>query len=181
VPAEANLLKYVGPPLRDAFCELLAVGMDDDRVAEAIVAYRDRFSSVGMFENAVYAGVPYVLAELSSRNATLFVATSKPRVYAKQILEHFGLAGHFSEIYGSELDGTRSNKDELIAHVLSASGLRAQDTIMVGDRHHDIAGALRCSVFPVGVLWGYGSRVELAEAGAQKLIDAPEELLRLVA
>lgn len=133
-----------------------------------------------MFENAVYDGIPDVLAELTSRKVSLFVATSKPHVYARRILEHFGLAEFFRGIYGSELDGTRSSKGELIAHVVSVARLRAAETCMVGDRHHDITGALHSGVLPVGVLWGYGSRSELAEAGAARLIEEPRELGRLV-
>jgi phosphoglycolate phosphatase len=172
-------VKFIGPPLRDSFRELLATTADDERVDAAIAFYRDRFASQGMFENRVYEGIPRALTGLLSRGAALFVATSKPRVYALRILEHFGLSGCFREIYGSELDGLRSEKSDLIAHVLSEARLRAEDTFMVGDRHHDIAGALRTSVFPVGVLWGYGSREELTEAGARRLIENPGELLQL--
>jgi len=134
-----------------------------------------------MFENAVYDGIPSALEQLSSRSVDLYVATSKPLVYAQRILEHFGLAGYFRGFFGSELDGTRSNKGELIAHLLSVSGLRAEQTVMVGDRRHDIAGALQNHVFPVGVLWGYGSRKELTDAGARMLLHQPAALSQLVA
>jgi phosphoglycolate phosphatase len=180
IPAEGDLEKFIGPPLRDAFCELLATTPEDERIAAAVTAYRDRFSAEGMFENAVYEGIPQVLSALSSRNAQLFVATSKPHVYAKRILEHFELAQYFRGVYGSELDGRLSNKGELIGHVLAAASLRARDTVMVGDRLHDVMGALQNKVLPVGVLWGYGSREELTAAGAKQLFENPAELARLV-
>lgn len=181
VPPRANLARFIGPPLRDTFCELLSTTADDERVGAAVAAYRDRFGTIGMFENVVYDGIPSALEQLCSRNADLYVATSKPLVYAKRILEHFGLAGYFRGIFGSELDGTRSNKGELIAYLLSMAGLRVERTVMVGDRRHDIAGALQNHVFPVGVLWGYGSQEELTGAGARMLLHQPAALSQLVA
>lgn len=174
------MAKYLGPPLRDAFCELLGTTLTDERIGAAVIAYRERFEAVGMFENAVYEGIPDALADLMNNGAVLYVATSKPRVYARQILEHFGLAKCFAAVHGSELGGALSNKGELIAHVLATEGLSPGNTTMVGDRHHDIAGAKEVGVHPVGVLWGYGTREELADAGAKGLVERPHELARLV-
>jgi phosphoglycolate phosphatase len=106
----------------------------------------------------------------------LFVATSKPTVYARRILEHFGLAHLFSGIYGSEFDGTRSNKAELIAHLLSDKALEPASTVMIGDRAHDVVGALANGVRPIGALWGYGTREELAGAGATQFCERPSQL-----
>jgi phosphoglycolate phosphatase len=181
IPPQTDLTQFIGPPLRDSFCELLATTHEDQRIGLAVAAYRERFGSVGIFENAVYDGVPRALKELSSRHIRLYVATSKPLTYAERILEHFGLARHFQHVFGSEMDGTRSNKGDLIAHALSVAGLRPEHTVMVGDRRHDVVGALRNGVFPAGVLWGYGSRQELADAGAKQLIHKPEDLSQLVA
>jgi phosphoglycolate phosphatase len=178
VPDESALLKFIGPPLRDCFRELLG---SDDGVEAAVAAYRDRFRAVGMLENAVYEGIPEALATLRTRGARLYVATSKPRVFAERILEHFDLAKHFTATYGSELDGTRSDKRELIAHVLAESRLSPHSTVMVGDRSHDVLGARANAVLPVGVLWGYGSREELTAAGAERLCVDPSELERIVA
>ena len=151
VPDADALLPIIGPPFRIAFRQLLP-GATDAEVERAIEVYRERFVPVGMFENRVYAGVPESLERLRERGARLFVATSKPQVFARRILEHFQLGHHFEEIYGSELDGGLGDKAELIAHALAASRLKAADSIMVGDRHHDTAGAIANGVKPVGVL-----------------------------
>lgn len=132
-----------------------------------------------MFENAVYTGIPQALKSLETLDAKLFVATSKPQVFAERILVHFGLAGHFNGIFGSELNGAPSDKGELIAHILEAADLHPIDTVMVGDREHDMRGARRSNVRAVGVLWGYGSREELIAAGAQRLLDQPADLVGL--
>jgi phosphoglycolate phosphatase len=109
----------------------------------------------------------------------LYVVTSKPRVFAERIVTHFGLGDYLQTVYGSELDGTRSDKGDLIAYALEQSGLAAAETVMVGDRRYDIIGALRHQVWPVGVLWGYGSRQELVQAGSQQLLHHPSDLATL--
>jgi phosphoglycolate phosphatase len=175
VPEEAALIRYIGPPLKEAFRELLP----EDKHSEvdlAIEKYRERFTAIGMFENSVYPGIPEALKLLRSREARLFVATSKPRVFAERILDHFELSHYFGKIYGSELDGTRTNKAHLINYILSDSLLDPAHTTMVGDRLHDALGAIANGVKPVGVLWGYGSREELLGAGVDALLEAPREL-----
>lgn len=178
-PADQELERFIGPPLRNAFREL--VGSSPQRIEAAVEAYRGRFTAAGMFENAVYDGVLGALASLSERKVRLFLATSKPRVYAERILSHFSLGTHFIGIYGSELDGRLSDKSDLIAHILNDAGLDSEQTIMVGDREHDVRGAIANRIQPIGVLWGYGSRSELETAGARRLIDHPRELATLVA
>ena len=121
------------------------------------------------------------MTTLQERGARLFVATSKPRAFAERILAHFGLQEYFYAIHGSELDGTRSDKGDLIAHVLKAESLSPGLTVMVGDRAYDILGAKAHGVFPVGVLWGYGSYDELVAAGAAALCAQPETLGRISA
>jgi phosphoglycolate phosphatase len=180
IPADSDLVKFIGSPLRDVFRSLLSTTAEDKRIEEAVVAYRVRFADVGLFENAVYEGIPQVLERLSG-DARLFVATSKPGLDAKRILEHFGLAHYFQSIYGSEFDGRLSVKSELIAHVVGTAGLNPQETVMVGDRYHDVAGAIQNGIEPAGVLWGHGSREELSAAGAKQLFDTPDELVRIVA
>ena len=174
-PQEAALLKYIGPPLHAAFRELLSTNESSD-VERAIAAYRERYVDIGMFENSVYLGIAESLQLLRERGARLFVATAKPEVFARRILERFELSHYFDAIYGSELDGQRTDKTELIAHVLSRSQLNRAHTAMIGDRHHDIVGALSNGLAAVGVLWGYGSREELSAAGAETLLDAPNNL-----
>ena len=150
-------------------------------MAEAVAAYRERFTATGMFENAVYDQIPAVLDELSNRGARLYVTTSKPQIYAERILEHFGLAARFAAVFGSGLDGSLADKSELIAHVLKCANLDAAASVMIGDREHDMLGAVHNRIYPVGVLWGYGSEDELVSAGARRLLHAPAEIPRLLA
>lgn len=177
-PASLEFNPLIGPPLREGLSHLLHLPPQDPQVDQAIEIYRDRFATVGLFENQVYPDIPKGLAALATQHR-LFVATSKPRIFAERIIEHFGLSAYFCAVYGSELDGRLAHKGDLIAHILDQAGLRPQETVMVGDRHHDVAGALQNQVFPVGVLWGYGSAAELRQAGVQRLLQAPLELPQL--
>jgi phosphoglycolate phosphatase len=176
VPQPQEKLKWcIGPPLRDSFATLLA--SDDDQLTEkALALYRERFGSVGLFENEVYEGIPEALAALRETGHLLYVATSKPTVYAKQIIEHFGLGQYFSAVHGSELDGKRSDKKALISHILQSEGLASFETQMVGDRKYDMAGAGANGVSGIGVLWGYGTKYELEASGAHACIRHPQEL-----
>lgn len=155
--------------------------VSDEAVAKAIALYRERFREVGMLENELIAGVPEVLAVLAASGHRLFVATSKPHVYARAILKHFDLATHFEAIHGAELDGTRSHKADLIAHVLEVERLAPAHTLMIGDRHHDIDGARANSLESIGVLWGYGSQEELEGAGCGDVAAKPSELPECIA
>lgn len=177
-PPPAQIRAHVGPPLELTLRELL--GADDARIAAAVALYRQRYAAAGYRQNVVYPGVETILGILAAAGARLFVATSKPTVFAVRILEHFGLARHFEDIYGSELDGTRSNKSLLIGHLLQRERLDPRATRMVGDRAQDVAGALANELLPVGVLWGYGSREELLRAGAVVLCEQPEQLPDLI-
>ncbi len=179
VPADAALASYIGPPLRQSFAQLL--GPDGaEQVEEAVSLYRERFATTGLFENHVYPGIPDTLRYLRGRAASMHVATSKPTVYAQRIIEHFGLAEFFDGVYGSELDGARADKSELLAYVLAREKLAAGAVMMIGDRSHDVIGALRNGIRPVGVLWGYGAHEELSAAGAHILCDTPGMLRSLL-
>ena len=178
MPADQALLRYIGPPLREAFCELLNTS-DRCAIDHAVNVYRERYSTIGLLENEVYAGIPEALAQLTERGDALFVATSKPEIYAQRILEHFGLAGHFRKIWGCELDGTRSDKGELIAHLLQHEKLTPAETLMIGDRSHDAVGARANGIVPIGVLWGYGDEAELTSAQCEMLLRRPQELTSL--
>jgi phosphoglycolate phosphatase len=168
---------HLGPPLDVTFRE--EYGMSPAGVDRAITVYRERYHDIGMFENAVYPGIPELLMRLSDR--TLAVATSKPTWSATRILEHFHLAQHFAFIGGATLDGTRSVKADVIAHVLdelasSGASIGSATTTMVGDRSHDVAGAAVHGIATIGVGWGYGSVGELMGAGALTVADDPGAL-----
>lgn len=176
-PPEEDLVQWIGPPLQSSFRTLLG----DQRLAEqALRLYRERFATVGMFENTVYPGIQVALGTLRDLKVNLLVATSKPEFFATRILEHFELARHFSGIYGSELSGARSDKAELLAYILAERTLVAHDTVMIGDRSHDVLAARRNSVASIGVLWGFGSRKELTDARADALVWTTEELVATV-
>ena len=176
-PARGDLRWCIGPPLRKSFARLL--DSDDMALAEkALMIYRERFGSIGLFENKVYEDIPEVLDTLKKNGHVLFVATSKPAVYAVRIMDHFDLRRFFKNIYGSELNGTRGDKKDLISHILQKEAIRSSETTMIGDRKHDMFGAAANAVRAVGVLWGYGTKAELEKSGAYTCLDHPRELLK---
>ena len=175
LPPRQSLRWCIGPSLKSSFAKLLA--SDDDALTEKAVAfYRERFGAVGLFENQVYDGIPEVLEDLQKNGHTLYVATSKPVVYAERIIDHFGLQRYFKRVFGSELDGTRSNKTSLISHILQKELIAPSETSMIGDREHDIIGAKENGIYGFGVLWGYGTKDELENSGARAFFRTPREL-----
>ena len=176
-PPDATLDRFIGPPLEDGFAQLLGVPRESHRVGQAVARYRERFDERGWRENRVYPGVPELLEAVRERGWRCFVATSKPTVFARRILSHFGLRERLDGVYGSDLDGRLGSKPELVAHVLASEALAPQRAVMVGDRRHDVEGARANGVASIGVLWGYGSRAELESAGADRVCEDPSELL----
>lgn len=171
-PEDTN--KFLGPPLCQSFAEFC--GMDSKQVNEAIRIFRERYSTVGLFENRVYEGIPEMLERLKSSGRRLMVATSKPEAYAVRILEKFGLAPIFDAVGGAELDGSRDFKDEVIDYVLAKAGVTDRNRVlMIGDRKQDVLGAHRTGLRCMGILWGYGSAEELNEAGADFIARTPQE------
>jgi len=168
---EDDLTWCIGPPLLASLEKLVGIQL----APAALDAYRERFSEIGWSENTPYQGIKNTLALLNTDGHQLFVATSKPHVYAHKILEHFELGSYFLDIFGAELDGTRSDKSELLAYALSKTTCSGY-TSMVGDRSHDILGALSNGIEPVGVTYGYGSLQELLQAGATTIMHSPTEL-----
>ena len=170
-PPLEHLRRYIGPPLRGTFVDLLAT--DKRAVIEAAIGhYRERFSAVGLYENEVYPDVPTGLAALREAGHRLWVVTSKPGAYACRIVEHFGLAKLFQRVYGSELSGQYADKIELIAHVLKSEQLDPANACMIGDRAEDILGGRANGTGTVGVLWGYGSEDELTKAQPDIIVDS---------
>lgn len=174
-----GLRRCVGPPLQDSFAELLET-TDEALLAEAIRLYRERFKPVGMFENSVYPDVPEGLETLRAQGHRLWVATSKPHVFAREIVEHFGLARFFERIHGSELSGVNADKSDLIRYVLAEEGIQPDQAWMVGDRMHDVLGARRNGVEAIGVLWGYGSEEELRAAAPRRIVASMVELCEAI-
>lgn len=179
-PADAQLEQYIGPPLQESLAELLGPARRSE-APQALLRYRERFGTVGLFENQVYPGIPEVLAALAASGQRLFLCTSKPAVFAERIVRHFGLDRHLQGVFGSELDGTRTDKRELLRHLLAVTGLSASEVVMVGDRKHDVAAARANGAASIGVTWGFGSPAELREAGADALVDRPAEVPTAVA
>ena len=174
---EINIDWIIGPPLKASLAKILNVEADHVLAEQALMGYRERFAVKGLYENHVFEGVAETLAELKRRGYRLFVATAKPTVYAKQILEHFDLAQYFTDIYGSELNGERTNKAELIQYILEQQKLQADQCLMVGDREHDIFGARQNGIDTIAVNYGYGSQEELALAQPKYKIDRFNQLL----
>jgi len=177
---EGDLTWCIGPPLRDSFAKLLDSD-DPVLVEEAVTLYRERFAAKGLHENRVYDGIPDLLARLTEAGHGLFLATSKVRLYAVEILRHFRLDSHFRAIYGAEMDGRFGEKPELLAHLLETENLRPAESVMIGDRRHDMAGAKANGIAAVGVLYGFGDERELRSSGADHLCRAPGDIAAAVA
>ena len=169
-----ELIPFIGPPLAESFQKFYGFSKED--AERAIQYYREYYAPKGIFENEVYEGISEMLAHLTEAGFTLLVATSKPTVFAKKVLKHFGIEDYFSFVGGSELDGSRTKKAEVISYILKICGIRAKEAIMIGDRRHDIEGGKACGLESVGVLYGYGTEQELTEAGADHIIRTVAEL-----
>ena len=177
-PPNTDTLDWcIGPPLQYSFGRLLD-STDVDLLGQAVHLYRQRFAAIGLFENRVYDGIPKVLAELQQRGCRLFLATSKPRIFAEQILDHFNLAGYFETAYGSELNGQLTDKTSLVRHILAIEGLQPDRTMIIGDRKFDIIGGKANGIRTGAVTYGYGTREELEAEAPDLLFDSTDQLLR---
>lgn len=165
-----KLLTFIGPPLYDSFKEIYGFSHDDANLA--VTKYRERFSTIGLFENDVLDGAVEMLKSLKDSGKTLALATSKPYVFAKKIVEKYAMAEYFDYMVGAELDGTRNYKDEVIREVLSQAGCTdLSKAIMIGDRKQDIIGAKKCGIASIGVRCGYAEENELEDAGADFILE----------
>lgn len=179
VPDRKTLLPFIGPPLYQSFEKYY--GFSRENSLKAVGFYRERFATLGKFENKVYEGIPEVLAELQTRGKRLVLATSKPENFALEIMEHFNLSRYFHYIAGATLDSSRDEKGAVIAYALESCGVKDKSkAIMIGDRMHDIAGAKQNGLKSLGVLYGFGSEEELTSAGADFLAKTPEDLLKII-
>jgi len=172
IDPDIRLESYIGPPMRDALRELCG----DDQVEPAVEIYRERFATVGLYENRVYDGIRECLENLAARADSVHVVTSKPTLFSERIVEHFELRRYFGGIYGSHLDGRLSDKTELLAQVLEREGISPAQAVMIGDRKFDMLGARNHGIRALGVLWGYGTKQELLAAGADEICGHPREI-----
>lgn len=174
-----QLTPFIGPPLQDSFQDFYH--FSQAQANEACNKYHERFVDKGWCENVVYEGIDSFLREQKESGKQLFVATSKPEPLARKILDHFNLSQYFSFIGGDTMERTRSAKAEVIRYVLSAAGITSlQEAVMIGDRKHDIIGAKSVGMDSVGVLYGYGDKQELTEAGADYIVEDVEGLRKLL-
>lgn len=174
-----KLYKFIGPPLKDSFMEYY--GFSEGDAKKAISYYREYYHDKGLFENLVYEGIEDVLIALKQAGKKLVVSTSKPESLARRILDHFGLSDYFEYIAGSNDNNTRTKKAEVIEYALESCGIEnREDVLMVGDREQDIYGAAQTGIKSMGVLYGFGNRQEMEEAGADYIAETVEDISRII-
>jgi phosphoglycolate phosphatase len=179
-PEDDVLAAYIGPPLRGTFSTLLGT-TDPALIDTALSHYRARYDETGLYENRLYDGVPEMLEGAARLADAMFVTTAKLQPAATRIVAHFDLARHFAGVYGAGLDGRFDRKVDLLAHLLETGVIRAENSIMVGDRGLDITAAKINRLRSIGALWGFGDHRELADAGADVLCESPRALVACLA
>ena len=179
IPEPDDLVWCIGPPLHESFSILLKTE-NKDAINEAVRQYRVNYNRQGIYQFKLYDGIIDTIKTLKNEKNNIFVATSKPRIMAEKIFEYLFLSDLFDGIYGSELDGIRTRKGELISFLLEKEKILHKKVIMIGDRKHDIIGAKDNSILSCGVCYGYGCEEELNEAGADYLVNKPEEIIDLI-
>ncbi|HEL2058797.1 TPA: HAD family hydrolase [Streptococcus suis] len=177
-PDTANLNRFIGPPLYESFSRFYQLSPEDTQ--SAVDAFRVYFKEKGMFENQLYPGIIPLLEELGTAGKTLVIATSKPEIFAKQILEHFGISHYFDVIAGASLDSSRISKADVIGYAINQLEAFPKHAVMIGDREHDIEGARMHQLPAIGVLYGYGSKQEFEKAGATMIVETIQDLKRIL-
>ena len=178
VEDRTELYRFIGLPLLDSFQQFYGFSLTESR--EAIQYYREYYAEKGLLENRVYDEIPELLRSLKKSGRKLLVATSKPEVYAVQILEHFGLLPYFDLVAGASLDESRNCKEDVIRYALQKINGDSAQAVMVGDRVHDVEGAKANGLPVIGVLYGYGSEEELVGAGADLIAKNPGDVIRII-
>lgn len=174
-----ELLKFIGPPLIDSFKKFF--GFSEERAKIAIKYYREYFKDKGVLECSLYNGIEDILKVLKQKGKRLAVATTKPEIFAIEVLKHFYLDSYFEFVAGSNLDGTRVDKGELILYALDSCGVKdLGKAIIIGDRKHDILGAKKVGIDSMGILYGFGDRKEFEDVGATYVANSPEEILEFL-
>ena len=171
-----SLYPFIGPPLADSFMKFY--GFDSEKAMDAITVYREYFRDKGIFENEVYEGVRELLENIKASGRKTVLATSKPEEFAVRILEHFNLAKYFDVVAGASMDEKRNKKGDVIKYAMEKGAFRSENAVMIGDREHDIFGAKENGLDSIGVLYGYGSRQELENAGADYIAESVQDILR---
>ena len=178
-----KLTPFIGPPLKQSFMQFY--GLNDEEAERAVALYRERFSVVGMYENEIYPGIPMLLKTLKEKGKRLAISSSKPTIYVVEILKHFDIHQYFDVIVGSELDGRRTDKAEVVEEALSQllGGEKKghSEVVIVGDRKFDVEGGQAHDITTVAVSYGYGPMEELVEAKADFIVDTVEQLQDLLA
>lgn len=169
-----SLYSFIGPPLSDSFMKYY--GFSEEKSMEAITVYREYFRDKGIFENEVYRGIPELLEKIKELGKTTVLATSKPEEFAVRILQHFELMKYFDIVAGASMDEKRNKKGDVIRYALNKGNLSPEKAVMVGDREHDILGAKENGLPSIGVLYGYGDRDELQNAGADYIAETVEDI-----
>lgn len=175
-PDIGKLRVFVGPPLKEQFMKYADLSREE--AEKAVFYYRERYSAIGIYENRPYPGIPEMLEQLKKNGLILAVASSKPEKFALQVLDHFKIREHFDEVVGSEMDGKRSAKADVIEEVLDRLGRNdsREQVIMVGDKEHDVIGAGQTGISCVAVAYGYGTMEELEAAKPLKIVHTVKEL-----
>jgi phosphoglycolate phosphatase len=175
---DSKLKLFIGPPLESSFMAYCHLSSGDSKTA--VGYYREYFSEKGIYENKLYEGIDTVLEELNKRNKKCIVATSKPEIFARKIAQYFKIDNYFEHIVGSNIDGTLSEKEDIIKHIIEKYGFNKNETIMVGDRKYDIIGAHKNRIDSAGVLYGYGTREELEKESPKYLCNTVAEILQII-
>lgn len=173
-----ELISFIGPPLKEQFMEYAS--LSEEEGIRAVEIYRERFAPIGIFENEIYEGILPMLEELKNQGKILAIATSKPTVFSEKIAEKYGIRPYLTCLAGSELDGRNTDKAAVIKIVMEKLGASKENTIMVGDREHDVIGAGKNGIECIGVSYGYAKDGELQQSGAVKIADSPYELLKIL-
>lgn len=176
--ANHELIHFIGPPLHISFQEIFGT---EKKAFEAVDVYREYFSTKGKFENLLYKGIPELLEHLNKNNKTIFVATSKPTIFAEQILHYFNIHHHFKTVIGSNLDGTRTEKKDIIQEIVNElSNVNIQDMVMIGDRKYDVIGAKHHGIDTISVTYGYGTLEELQNEKPTYIVDEVSALKKML-
>ncbi|MBF6625491.1 HAD hydrolase-like protein [Aerococcaceae bacterium zg-BR9] len=176
---ESTLNLFIGPPLTYSFKTYAQ--LDDETAQLATKIYRERYNTIGLYESTLYDGIESILQQLKVAGKRLYIATAKPEPLARRILAHYQLDRYFDDIVGATFDGVVATKEQVIELALSRNpNIDPKTAVMIGDRHHDMEGARQHHIEAIGVLYGYGDRDELIQAGATHIVDIPQDLLKLM-